>query len=205
MNNFISYLLGLTIIVTSTEILAEPKAYIEDRGSFYNVKLFNGNERVGTILKYDHYAQPDTLSCGATNIAAYLDFESKKLGSDVQYNDETIKMIFKNADTDKSNSLNPSEMKNYLKYITDILNKKFLITGTIRLPLGNAVAIPILISFFTMILSPSTLALIIGNFLIQFTIASIKIGVNVIFSPYCFKNAFLFLSLQLMFISTSST
>ncbi|MNL58298.1 hypothetical protein D3C87_1819250 [compost metagenome] len=79
----------------------------------------------------------------------------------------------------------------------------FLITGTIRLPLGNAVAIPMLISFLMMILSPSMLLLIIGNFLIQFTIASMKIGVKVIFSPYCFWNAFLFLSLHCTRLVTS--
>lgn len=53
--------------------------------------------------------------------------------------------------------------------------------------LGRAVAIPILISFFTMIRSPSREQLIKGNFLIHFTIASIKIGVNVDLSPLSFS------------------
>src|SRR5258708_9035054 len=41
------------------------------------------------------------------------------------------------------------------------------ITGTMRLPLGSAVAMPILISFLMMILSPSRELLIRGYFLMQ--------------------------------------
>ena len=62
----------------------------------------------------------------------------------------------------------------------------FLTTGTIKLPVGSAVAIPILMSGFTIILLPSTDALMFGKSLIAFATASINNGVKVSFSLYLF-------------------
>src|SRR5690606_30788005 len=81
----------------------------------------------------------------------------------------------------------------------------FLITGTIRLPLGRAAAIPIFMSFLIIILLPSTLALIIGNLRMQFTIASMNIGVNVIFSLYFFWNSPFTLLRQFTILVTSAS
>ena len=60
-------------------------------------------------------------------------------------------------------------------------------TGTMRLPLGNAVAIPRLIGLWYTMLLPSTLTLIFGKSLIAFTTASMKMGVKVSFSPSRFS------------------
>ena len=60
----------------------------------------------------------------------------------------------------------------------------FFTTGTIRFPLGSAVAIPILIFSLTMILLPSTEALIFGKSLTAFATASTNNGVKVNRSPY---------------------
>ena len=53
----------------------------------------------------------------------------------------------------------------------------FLIIGTIKFPSAKAAAIPKLMAFLFIILSPSTAILIIGNSLIAFATACIKIGV----------------------------
>ena len=79
----------------------------------------------------------------------------------------------------------------------------FFITGTIRLPFGKAVAMPILRSFFIMILSPSTELLSHGYFFIHFTMASMNKGVNVIFSPSLFSKSFLIFSLHKTRLVTS--
>ena len=55
----------------------------------------------------------------------------------------------------------------------------FLITGTIRFPSGNAVAIPILIFFFRNILCSLTEELINGNSSIALATTSIKMDVKV--------------------------
>ena len=82
----------------------------------------------------------------------------------------------------------------------------FLITGTIRFPEGSAVAIPILMSLRLMIVVPLTETLIIGKSLMAFTIASMKIGVNVMFSFSRFKKSPFTLFLQLtMFVTSAST
>ena len=60
----------------------------------------------------------------------------------------------------------------------------FLTTGTIKLPEGNAVAIPILMVSFTIIFFPSKLELIIGKSTIALATASINRGVKVNFSLY---------------------
>ena len=73
--------------------------------------------------------------------------------------------------------------------LTALVNPKrlrrsaFFMTGTIKLPDGSAVAIPILMALFLIIVVPLTETFIIGKSLIAFTIASIKIGVKVMFSP----------------------
>src|SRR6186713_1788412 len=78
-------------------------------------------------------------------------------------------------------------------------------TGTMRLPLGRAVAMPILISFLMMILSPSKELFIRGYFLMQCTIASMKRGVKVIFVPSLFSNPFFTFSLQWTRLVTSAS
>ena len=81
----------------------------------------------------------------------------------------------------------------------------FLITGTIKLPVGNAAAIPILISFLRIILSPSSEQLIFGKSLIALIIASINIGVKVRFSPsFCLNLPFHF-SLHCTILVTSAS
>src|SRR3569833_2714024 len=60
------------------------------------------------------------------------------------------------------------------------------ITGTIRLPLGNAVAIPTLIAAFLMIWLPFSETFTIGKSRMAFTIASINIGVKVFFFFFFF-------------------
>ncbi len=62
-------------------------------------------------------------------------------------------------------------------------------TGTIKLPSGSAAAIPKLISFFLIMVSPCTAILIIGNFLMVVATACINIGVKVNFSPSLAKYA----------------
>ena len=61
-----------------------------------------------------------------------------------------------------------------------------LITGTIRFPSFKAVAIPRFISLCLIIDSPSTETFNIGCLAKAEATASIKIGVNVIFSAYFF-------------------
>ncbi len=78
-------------------------------------------------------------------------------------------------------------------------------TGTIRLPEGSAAAMPMLMSFLMMMRVPSMEALIIGKSRIARTTASMKIGVNVIFSPYCFLNFSLTLLRQLTMLVTSTS
>src|SRR5680860_1273164 len=81
----------------------------------------------------------------------------------------------------------------------------FLITGTIRLPLGIAAAMPILIFFFLMTEVPSTEIFIIGYFFRALATASIKIGVNVNFSPSRFSNSVFTLLRQLTIWVTSTS
>ena len=59
-----------------------------------------------------------------------------------------------------------------------------------RLPSGRAVAIPMLMCFFLMIVLPSTEMFIIGKSTKALATASIKIGVKVIFSPSRASKAF---------------
>ncbi len=81
----------------------------------------------------------------------------------------------------------------------------FFITGTIRFPLCKAVAMPILISFLITILSPSTMLLISGNFLMHFTMASMIKGVNVSLAPSRFsKSFFTFSRHKTMFVTSAS-
>ncbi len=78
-------------------------------------------------------------------------------------------------------------------------------TGTIKFPSANAAAIPRLICFFLMMLSPWMEIFIIGNFLMAFATASINMGVNVRFSPSRFKNSSLTLFLQFQISVTSAS
>ncbi len=81
----------------------------------------------------------------------------------------------------------------------------FFITGTIRFPLGRAVAIPMFMSFFTISLSPSKLLFNQGYFLMHFTTASMKSGVSVIFSFSRFSNSFFIRLLQCTRFVTSDS
>src|SRR5579859_4278271 len=65
-----------------------------------------------------------------------------------------------------------------------------------RLPEGRAVAMPILISFLTMILSPSTELLMSGYFFMQRMTASMNRGVKVSFVFSLFSNSFFTFSRQ---------
>ena len=67
----------------------------------------------------------------------------------------------------------------------------WLMTGTIRLPLGKAVAIPILMLLLTMILSPSMDEFTMGKSLNALATASIKGKVS--FSPSLLSKSFLYL------------
>src|SRR5260221_6017017 len=79
------------------------------------------------------------------------------------------------------------------------------ITGTMRLPDGSAVAMPILISFLMMILSPSRELLISGYFLIHRITASMNRGVKVSFVFSLFSNSFFTLSRQCTKCVTSAS
>ena len=97
------------------------------------------------------------------------------------------------------------------KSFTDLLkptifNKSArLITGTIKLPDGKAVAIPILMSFFTIICWAFTDTFIIGKSLMALATASIKIGVKVSFSFSRFSNVLFTRSLQRTTLVTSAS
>ncbi len=82
----------------------------------------------------------------------------------------------------------------------------FLITGTIKFPLGSAAAIPKCMPLCIITLSPSTLAFTPGKSPIALTIASASKGVNVSFSPNFSRNLFLFLFLhKTKFVTSAST
>ena len=82
----------------------------------------------------------------------------------------------------------------------------FFTTGTIKFPLGNAVAIPILISSFTIIVLPSTEAFIFGKSFTAFATASTNNGVKVKRSPCFSLNGILlaFLQFTILVISAST-
>ena len=81
----------------------------------------------------------------------------------------------------------------------------FFITGTMRFPSGKAAAIPKLMFFFLIIVSPSNEIFIIGYFFSALAMASMKIGVNVSFSPSLFSKAFFILFLQFTTLVTSTS
>src|SRR6185437_16230232 len=79
------------------------------------------------------------------------------------------------------------------------------ITGTMRLPEGRAVAMPILISFLMMILSPSMELFISGYFLRQRMTASKNSGVKVSLVLVFFSKSFLTFSRQRTILVTSAS
>ncbi len=74
-----------------------------------------------------------------------------------------------------------------------------------RFPEGNAAAMPMLMSFFLMIVVPSTWMLIIGISFIAWAIAMMNTGVKVIFSPSRFSKAFFTLLRQSTRLVTSAS
>ena len=75
--------------------------------------LNNKGKLIIVQLKYDQYSQPTEYTCGPTNIAAYMDYELKKAGVNLDYTKGIMDMN-SYTDTNKDKSVTPDELKSYL-------------------------------------------------------------------------------------------